>query len=120
MDGSRFDAWTRRRLGLVAGSLVTAALGGLHMGDVEAKNKHQKHKQRCLKLGEVCTPGGTQMLHTSSPAIQPRAVPAVAGNTTRPAPWPPIAAAATVTEGFASRYWCRCQGAGCRVMRVMG
>ena len=58
MDGSRFDAWTRRRLGLIAGSLVTAALGGPHMGGVEAKNKHKKQKQRCLKLGEVCTPGG--------------------------------------------------------------
>jgi len=27
MDGSRFDAWTRRRFGLVTGGALAAALG---------------------------------------------------------------------------------------------
>jgi len=47
MDGPRFAAWTRRRFGLVAGSLA-AALGLARDGDIAAK---KKRKKRCKKLG---------------------------------------------------------------------
>jgi hypothetical protein len=58
MDGSRFDAWTRRQFGLVAGSFVTVVLSGSHIRDAKARKGHKKHKKRCVKLGEVCIPGG--------------------------------------------------------------
>jgi hypothetical protein len=58
MDGLRFDTWARRRFGLVAASLVTAALGGLPRRATLARGKHKKPKKRCVKLGAVCTPGG--------------------------------------------------------------
>lgn len=56
MDGSRFDAWTRRRFGLAAGGVAAALTGLIPTGeDAAAKNKRKK---RCRKLGQVCTPGG--------------------------------------------------------------
>ena len=56
MDGSRFDAWTRRRIGLAAGG-VAAALGGLiPLGEDGTAKK--KRKKRCRKLGRLCTQGG--------------------------------------------------------------
>lgn len=64
MDGSRFDAWTRRRFGLVAGSALAAALGSAspdNVADVEA-NTHQqrrgRRRKRCRKPQRVCVPGG--------------------------------------------------------------
>ena len=58
MDGSRFDAWTRRRFGLAAGGVVGSLLGivGEEPADVVAKKK--KKKERCRKLGQKCTKGG--------------------------------------------------------------
>jgi hypothetical protein len=56
MDGSRFDAWTRRRVGLAAGG-VTIVLLGLADADVRAKKK-QKKKQRCRTLNQSCRRGG--------------------------------------------------------------
>ena len=53
MDGTRFDAWTRRRVGLAAGGM-TVALLGIAGGDAEAKKK----KRRCKKLGDQCKPSG--------------------------------------------------------------
>lgn len=56
MDGSRFDAWTRRRFGLVMGGGV-ASLLGLVIGDgAEAKHGKGKHKKRCKKLKQGCQP----------------------------------------------------------------
>ena len=65
VDGSQFDAWTRRRFGLAAGGLV-ASLLGLTRLDAEAK-KHKKKRKRkkrkrnqaavCGTLGAICTPG---------------------------------------------------------------
>ncbi len=52
MDGSTFDAWTRRRFGLAAGG-VLAALASLH--GASAKKKRGK---RCKKLCAGCKPGG--------------------------------------------------------------
>ena len=51
MDGSRFDAWTRRRFGLAAGGLAGLLLGG-GLTDVEAR------RRRCRKdVGDPCKPG---------------------------------------------------------------
>jgi hypothetical protein len=54
MDGSRFDAWTRRHFGLAAGGLAASLLGISASADTEAKKK----KKKCKKLGTGCTPGG--------------------------------------------------------------
>lgn len=56
MDGSRFDAWTRRRFGLTAGGLIGSVLSliGREGNDAEAKTR----KKRCRKLGENCQSGG--------------------------------------------------------------
>jgi hypothetical protein len=56
MDGPRFDAWTRRRFGLIAGGLVASSAGLLPLAS--AKKKGKKKKKRCKRFGEGCTPGG--------------------------------------------------------------
>ena len=77
MDGSQFDAWTRRRFGIVAGGAAAATLLGL-MGLADAgarhKTKHDgngngstinnknsnknssknKNTKRCRKIGQSC------------------------------------------------------------------
>ncbi len=53
MESQRFAAWTRRRFGLVVGSLTAAALGVAGDGDAAAKKK----KKRCKKLGAGCQHG---------------------------------------------------------------
>ena len=59
MDGSQFDAWTRRRFGLLAGGFAAAALGVAVTNDADAKKKRRrKKKKRCKKLGDTCTQGG--------------------------------------------------------------
>jgi hypothetical protein len=57
MDGSRFDAWTRRRFGLTAGGATVALLAGVR-ADAVAKKKNKKKKKRCKKLLQPCSPGG--------------------------------------------------------------
>jgi hypothetical protein len=54
MDGSQFDAWTRRRLGLATGGMLVLALELVLPADSEAK--HHK-KKRCKKLHDPCKPG---------------------------------------------------------------
>ncbi|MGH2615610.1 MAG: hypothetical protein ACRDJC_10255 [Thermomicrobiales bacterium] len=56
MDGSRFDAWTRRRFGMAAGGATFAFFAGTHADSVAKKKK--KKKKRCKKLGQPCQPGG--------------------------------------------------------------
>jgi hypothetical protein len=51
MDGSRFDAWTRRKFGLAAGGAVAALVGMTGLTDTEAK---KKKKKKCRKLGQTC------------------------------------------------------------------
>jgi hypothetical protein len=59
MDGSQFDAWTRRRFGLAAGGLSAALLGVVGLDGTEAKKKHKhKKKKKCKKLGVGCNPTG--------------------------------------------------------------
>lgn len=57
MDGSRFDAWTRRRFGLAAGGLVGSFAGLFGIGEDDAKAKKGK-KKRCRKLGQSCKSSG--------------------------------------------------------------
>jgi hypothetical protein len=55
MDGPQFDAWTRRRFGLAAGSLLAGLLCAVRIEDAAAGKKRRK---RCRKLGRSCKPGG--------------------------------------------------------------
>ena len=54
MDEARFDAWTRRRIGVAAGGLATT-LFGLASSDAAAK---KTRKTRCRRLGASCKTGG--------------------------------------------------------------
>lgn len=58
MDGSRFDAWTRRKFGIVVGGFAAAllALGSTDEGD--ARKRRRKRRKRCKRLRAGCTPGG--------------------------------------------------------------
>lgn len=49
MDALRFDAWTRRRVGLAAGGLA-ASLLARDVPEAAAK----KRKKRCVKVGAIC------------------------------------------------------------------
>ena len=53
MDDLRFDAWTRRRFGLLTGGVAASLLGlsGLHHSEAK-KNKNKK--KRCKKLQQTC------------------------------------------------------------------
>ena len=42
MDGSRFDAWTRRRFGVAAGGLAGSFLPLAGWDDAEAKKKEKE------------------------------------------------------------------------------
>jgi hypothetical protein len=57
MDGSRFDAWTRRRFGLVVGSGVASLAGLSALDDAEAKKKRKK-KKKCKKIKNGCKTSG--------------------------------------------------------------
>jgi hypothetical protein len=62
LDGTRFDAWTRRRFGLATGGAVASLLGLMNLDDAEAKKKNKnknkkknrKKKKKCKKLGQGC------------------------------------------------------------------
>jgi hypothetical protein len=72
-DNAGFDAWTRRKFGLMAGGLTAALLGLAGSQHSEAKKKGKKRKRRtrqeqaapvppaktCGALGGPCTPGQT-------------------------------------------------------------
>ena len=65
MESSRFDAWTRRRVGLATGGAIATALG-LAVFDVAAtKRKKRRHKKRkrCVKLLKPCRTGGRGCCH---------------------------------------------------------
>jgi hypothetical protein len=55
MDDAHFDAWTRRRFGLVAGGLAATILG---LAGIEDAQTRKKRKKRCKKLGASCKSGG--------------------------------------------------------------
>lgn len=55
LDGSQFDAWTRRRFGLVtSGAAAAGLLGLIGLRDTEAKKKNKNKKKKCRKLGQSC------------------------------------------------------------------
>ena len=57
MDGSQFDAWTRRGFGAAAGGLAGSLLALSAVPGAEAKKKDKKgkkKKKRCGKLDDVC------------------------------------------------------------------
>jgi hypothetical protein len=65
MDGTRFDAWTRRRFGLVAGGIGALLLGLDGRDETAARRKGTKNtkkrgrkRKRCKKLLQPCTIGG--------------------------------------------------------------
>jgi hypothetical protein len=66
MDSDRFDAWTRRQVGLGVGGALAGLFGLLKYQDLEAKKnkkkkrRKKKHRNRCLKLGDLCTTEATK------------------------------------------------------------
>ena len=52
MDAKHFDAWTRRKFGLAAGSALAALLALRNEDDAGAR------RRRCLRQGRVCTSTG--------------------------------------------------------------
>lgn len=57
MDGPRFDAWTRRRFGFMAGGFAASLWGAVVSDDAAAK---KNKKKRCRKLQAACKPDGKQ------------------------------------------------------------
>src|SRR5215218_6322438 len=57
MDAKHFDAWTRRRFGLAAGSAVAALVAFRHTDDVAGK-------RRCKRLGRPCAFDGRRCCGT--------------------------------------------------------
>jgi hypothetical protein len=59
LDGTRFDAWTRRRFGLMTGGAIASTLGLAGLLDADAKKKNNKNKnknkkKKCKKLQQSC------------------------------------------------------------------
>jgi hypothetical protein len=59
LDGTQFDAWTRRRFGLATGGALASLIGLPLLDDAEAKKNKHKHKnknkkKKCRKLGQSC------------------------------------------------------------------
>jgi hypothetical protein len=57
MDGNRFDAWTRRRVGRATGGALASLLGLLGRDEAGAKRNHRNNKNKkpkCRKLGQSC------------------------------------------------------------------
>jgi hypothetical protein len=75
MDGSRFDAWTRRRFGLVAGGLAAMLVGAI--GPQVAKAKKKGKGKRCKRLSAGCNPNGNLKCCGN---LKCRPVPALGGN----------------------------------------
>jgi hypothetical protein len=62
MDGLRFDAWTRRRFGLLAGGGLAALLGALPHSEPDAKKRRKRRpskKRRCRRKANRTWCGGT-------------------------------------------------------------
>lgn len=60
MDGSRFDAWTRRRFGLAMGGLAASLRSAASPDNAEAKKNRKKRKKKkpCQTVGIACNVGG--------------------------------------------------------------
>ena len=62
MDEPRFDPWTRRHVGQVAGGIAALSLTLLGITDSEAgqnaRKRKRRRKKRCKKLHDPCRVGG--------------------------------------------------------------
>jgi hypothetical protein len=56
MDAPRFDAWTRRRFGVLTGGLL-AAVAGLTIAEEATAKKHKHCKKSETKCGKKCVKG---------------------------------------------------------------
>jgi hypothetical protein len=59
VDGSRFDAWTRRAIAVTGGGLATALLGLRPVAaatDSKRKRRKKRRRKRCTQLGSNCGP----------------------------------------------------------------
>jgi hypothetical protein len=61
VDSNSFDSWTRRRVGLAAGGVMSAVLGALARGDTAAKKRRKRKKPPlvfnqfgCVDAGNPC------------------------------------------------------------------
>jgi len=54
MEGSRFDAWTRRQFGRAAAGGVATLLGVAALDDTAAKKGKNNKKKGCKKKGQHC------------------------------------------------------------------
>jgi hypothetical protein len=57
MEGSRFDRWTRRRVGKGAAGLLGALAGQWALPEAEARHRKKHKKNRCIKLAKACVQG---------------------------------------------------------------
>lgn len=97
MDGSRFDAWTRRGLGLTAAGLAASLSGVPGFGATDAEAK----KKRCKKLQQACKPGAKKKRCCKRQGLLCEIVVGLEGRHCclgwePPAPRPPIAAAFSI------------------------
>ena len=64
MESTKFDRWTRRRFGQVAGSALGLSLGGIPLLVSARKHKKKKKKQcvtsACVEPGGTCNPSGSE------------------------------------------------------------
>jgi hypothetical protein len=56
MDSLRFDAWTRRRIGLATGGMAAFIISAIAPGGLNARKKRKK-KKRCKKVTQSCKTG---------------------------------------------------------------
>lgn len=54
MDGSRFEAWTRRQFGLAVSGGAATLLGLRASEDAAANKTHNRKRGRCRKAGQSC------------------------------------------------------------------
>jgi hypothetical protein len=54
MDGSRFDAWTRRRFGVATAGAVAAVIRLIERDSTTAKREHRHKIPSCKKLKQPC------------------------------------------------------------------
>lgn len=54
MDGSGFDAWTRRRFGMAAGGLAASVAAMTGLAGAKAAKKKKKKDTNCCQKGKHC------------------------------------------------------------------
>jgi hypothetical protein len=119
MDGSRFDAWTRRQFGLAAGGLAGSLLTLAGLVDAEAKKKgKKKKKKKCKKAGTGCNPNSKKRKCCKKQNLTCAPIPGLGGNRCCKGLAQPCAATAECCsgfclDGFCEPEFCKEIGAGC-------